>query len=422
MLTTRILSALLILASTLLSLSHAQTIRGTVLDDSTSQAIAAAEVSVLDTLGIVVTQTISDSTGRFQVAVTPGDYLFRILRIGYTPTVTTVLHAATDANELSVVIRVPSTSAVVGRDAYALTPIVVEAPPADRYLASFYRHQEMGLGDFADRDEFEQWHPQQVTDVVRRMRGFTILPNAYYGIPLPDGSIDTREYIIDTPGRPHRSAASVECPPLIFLDGGLMGNSQRIDVNTLPLDVIEAVETYSRPIQTPLEYHRPGNDCGVIALWTRTAEPGDLGSPFEFGVRFGGTVAGGPFIGGRLGIHFVSKFVGPLEFYPAVYIITTALSSEQSYENSGWMAHIALRTRIRTGLPLFVGSGLVLVKPDPDYVDRLGNVDIDPAYSLFAGLTDDWGPTRPFLELHLLDFFAPSSIAAQAFMGMGFQF
>lgn len=419
----RILSALLILAATMLRVSHAQTISGTVLDDSTSQPIVAAEVTILDTLGVVLSQTMSDSAGRFQVTVSPGEYAFRILRIGYTPTVTTVLNTTEDANELSVVIRVPTASALEGDEPYALAPVVVEAHPPERYLAGYYRRQAAGQGDFSERQEFEQYHPQQVTDVLRRMRGFTIMPNPYYGFPLPDGTTDLREYVIDVPSRQHRTAVPVECPPLIYLDGALMGNTQRLDINTLPLDAIQAVEVYARAIQTPMEYYRPGNDCGVIALWTRGAEAGDLGSPFEFGVRYGGTVAGGDFAGGRVGIHLITRFFGPLEFYPAVYLISSAFSDVQTPENSSWMAQIAARTMVlQDPLPVYVGSGLVLVKTDSWYQVVMDEPYIDPRYTVFAGLKHEFGIVRPFVELHMLDFFSSSDISAEAFFGMGFQF
>jgi hypothetical protein len=415
---------LVILTFTLLHSAYAQTIRGTVLDDSTSLPIATAEITILDTLGTIISQAISDSAGQFRFAVSPGDYAFRVLRIGYAPTVTTVLHAPNDADDVTVVIRVPSASALEAGDPYALTPVVVEAQPVQRFLATYHRHEALGMGDHLLREEFAQWNPQQVTDVVRRMRGFSILPNPNYGRPLPDGLVDMREYLIDVPGRPHhRTSALTECPPLIFLDGASLGNSQTVDINSLPLNAISAVEAYGRSLETPVEYMRASNDCGVIALWTRSGEPGQVSSPFELGVRFGGLVAGGAFVGGRLGIHLVTQFVGPLEFYPALYLVSSVLSSDQTPENSSWMAQVAVRaTVLQSPFPLYVGSGLVLVKPDASYRAVLDEVDIDPGYSIFTGLRHEMGVARPFVELHLLDFLAPSSTSAQAFLGIGFRF
>ena len=401
--------------------SSAQEILGTVLDDSTSRPIVGAEVTVLDTLAVSVTQAITDSAGRFFVAVSPGTYAFRILRIGYTPTVTTVLTATGDIDEITVVVRVPSTSALQGDEPYALAPVVVEAQPAARYLAGYYRHQAAGGGTFAHREQFEQWNPRDVTDVLIRMQTFSILPNPHHGLPWPDGRIDMREHVIDVHGRRH-SGGNAECPPAIFLDGTSMGNAQSIDINTLPLDAIEAVETYARPIQTPLEYVRPGNECGVVALWTRAAESGEAGSPFEFGLRYGGTVAGGAFVGGRIGAHFVAPFKGPFEIYPALYLVSSAFSSEESEGNSGWMAQIALRTTIHNGvLPVYVGTGLLLVKRGSSYISPQ-STELDSRHTLFAGLNNAIGPLRPFVEFHVIDLFAFSGVTAQAFLGTGFQF
>ena len=424
MLTKRVLAALVIFASTQATALLSQVIHGIVLDDSTSQPIGGAEVSVLDSLDIVVTQGLSDLEGRFDLTVAPGDYIFRVIRIGYTPTVTTALHAPADADRISVVIRVPSASALETGEPYALTPVVVVAQPVRRFLATYHRHEATGMGDHVLREEFEQWNPQQVTDVVRRMRGFSIVPNANYGRAFPDGTIDMREYIIDVRGRPtHRTPQLTECPPLIYLDGASMGNSQTMDINSLPLNAISAVEAYGRALETPPEYMRPGNNCGVVALWTRSGEPGELGSPFEVGVRYGGTAAGGAFVGGRLGIHLVTGFVGPLEFYPAVYFVSSALSRNQTPENSSWMAQIAVRTTVlRMPFPAYVGAGLVFVKPDASYRAVMNEVEIDTRYSILSGVKHEFSRVRPFFELHLLDFLTPSSASADAFLGIGFQF
>ena len=140
-------------------------------------------------------------------------------------------------------------------------------------------------------------------------------------------------------------------------------------------------------------------------------------------MRFGGTVAGGDFSGGRLGIQLITPFVGPTEFYPAVYFVSSAFSSEQTLENSGWMAQIAVRAMVfDQQVPLYVGIGLVLVKPAAIYRVQYEHLDIDPGHTIFAGLKSDIGPMRPFFEMHVIDFFAFSSVNAQVFLGIGVQF
>jgi len=419
----QVLSAVAVLSSILMPPAISQAIRGAVVDDSTSQPIVAAEVSALDTMGTIVRQAITDSSGRFRFSIPPGDYSFRVLQIGYTPTVTTVLHAAENEREISVVIRVPSASTNGTDEPYALTPVVVEAPPVERYLAAFHRHETIGMGDQVLREEFEEWNPQQVTDVIRRMQGFTIVTNPNYMRELPDGTLDTREYLIDAPGRSHhRTSAFTECAPLIFLDGAYLGSSETVYVNSLPLNAIAAVEAYARQIETPVEYMRAGNDCGAIALWTGSGEPGQETSQFELGLRFGGTVAGGAFVGGRVGMHLITQFAGPFEFYPALYVISSAFSSDRTPENSSWMAQIAVRTSLLTApVQLYAGPGLVLMKPDASYKAVMDDVDIDPRYTIFCGVKHDLGFTRPFVEIHLLDFFSSASISAQLFFGIGVQ-
>lgn len=64
-----------------------------------------AEVTVLDSFGVTIGGTISDSDGLFFVTVEQGEYTFRVVRIGYRPTETTVLDATESMGVVHVVIE-----------------------------------------------------------------------------------------------------------------------------------------------------------------------------------------------------------------------------------------------------------------------------------------------------------------------------
>ena len=66
-----------------------------------------------------------------------------------------------------------------------------------------------------------------------------------------------------------RRTAAQECAPIIFLDGAYLGNTRDVDVDVLPVDAMEAMETYAQVGSIPPEFNRSGAVCGVIALWTR---------------------------------------------------------------------------------------------------------------------------------------------------------
>ena len=87
------------------------------------------------------------------------------------------------------------------------------------------------------------------------------------------------------------------------------------------------------------------------------------------------------------------------------------------------MAQLALRTTILSGpVPLYLGGGTVLVRPDPAYLAVMDDVEIDTRYMILVGANRQLGFARPFVEAHLLDFFSSSSVSAQLYLGFGMQF
>ena len=332
------------LAFALSSPLAAQSINGLVLNDSTSEPVPLAAVRLVDSLGNSVAQTTSDAEGRFRLQVGLGSYAFQVNKLGYAPTITTQFEVEETEREMSIVVRVPVAGALNRNDPYALTPVVVEGARAPRHLAPFYRSRVAGEDDYMLRDEFEKWHPQKVTDVIRRMRGFSVVANSAYMTQLPDGSIDTRQFVVSN------SRRSGRCPPTVYLDGVRFGGAEILDIDDLPVQALEAVETH------PLA----ANGCGWLRLWSRQPDPGNQ-SPFEFGVRYGGVLNGGRDEGSRLGLHLVTPFIGPTEFYSAFHLMLSGPQTEFGSSNSSWQAHLAARVRpIPTFRAAYLGSGIYL--------------------------------------------------------------
>lgn len=117
---TRVLLLALSLAAAPAS-SAAQTVAGTVGDRWTSAAISGAVVVLLDTAGRRHDATISDAQGRYTVrASTPGAFLVRAERVGYSTTSSPVLVLAAGeqaTHSLSIVASVVTLDAVVARGA-----------------------------------------------------------------------------------------------------------------------------------------------------------------------------------------------------------------------------------------------------------------------------------------------------------------
>ncbi len=404
----------IIIATCISSTAQAQTLRVRVVDDSLGQAVAGARVLMLNAAGDSVADVTTDADGRFVLQTVSGAYRLQVLRIGFSPTATGSFRLGEGFGTANLTITVPATAR---DDPFMLAPLLIEGRVTSPHLDQFYRHQELGFGDFVTREEFEAWNPTEVTDVVRRMPSFVVRGNPTYGHNI-NGMIDTRRYRIEVATRSRRR--NLECPVLLYLDGTYLGNTVNHDLESVPLDAVEAVETFSRPAQMPPEYNRLGADCGVIGLWTRAPQVTDGNSSVEFGLRYGASLEGGDFTKGRVGFHFVVPFVGPVEFYPAFHIIVDGPPQQFGGASAGWQIHLGLRLwPVTRKIPWFVGGSLAVEKLNEPLFDR--SAKIDSGYTFFTGSAIALGPARPFAEVHVLDFFS-SNRELQTYLGLGVVF
>ncbi len=406
--------------------AHGQTIRGLLVSEPSGEAVAGAEVTLLDTLEQPIRGVRTNESGAFIFEVEPGQFAFRVLRVGHAATLTERFAVSGNTDTLRVTIKVPSAAAVEREEPIALAPVIVEGISVARHLQSFERRRVVGFGDFVVRDEFERWNARDATDIVRRMPSFYVTGNPTYGSIRPDGSIDTRQNRILVSTMSHRRGNSdFECPPLVYLDGASIGDSRSFDIADIPIAAIEAVETYSRPALVPPEFNRAGSSCGVIALWTRTGSGDAATHRFEIGARYGGSIAHGDFGWGRLGVHFVMPFIGPVEFYPAFHLMVNIPAADDGGSNSGWQAQLAVRIwPVGREIPWYVGTGMLVTKQYRTYSSLIPNelAEPDAAYTLLTGAALRLGPLRPFAEVHVLDVFTFSNPEIQVMSGVGFQF
>lgn len=124
------------------------------------------------------------------------------------------------------------------------------AGPADRNLREFERRRASGRGVFITRQEIEQRHPRTLDELLRNIPGLrTVCRRTGCSLRM------TR-----TPRG---------CQPDIFLDGFSANYSTPPNA---PAGDVVAVEVYRSLTETPAEFLRPDNRCGVIAIWTRTGQ------------------------------------------------------------------------------------------------------------------------------------------------------
>jgi hypothetical protein len=122
----------------------------------------------------------------------------------------------------------------------------------------------IGRGHLIDRREIDRVKPRATTDMLRRVAGLSVETQA--------GQVRVR------------SRRAGNCEMLLFLDGmpihneaipgsrASRGSMPVVSViDKIPPDMLEAVEVYLGPSQTPPQYTRVGQNCGTILLWTRSS-------------------------------------------------------------------------------------------------------------------------------------------------------
>jgi len=240
------LTALAVALTSLPPALAAQTIKGVVLEGSTSNPVIGATVEMLRADSTAVGTVTSDEQGWFELDVpSGGTYLLRPSHPSYVAAGLDSVPVG-EHEIVSVVLR-------MGAAAIPIERLVVTARSGDR-LAAFYRRAESeGFAYFLEREEIEKRRAALPTRLVQMMPGIRI---AYD----PDGRSD----LIMMRG------IRGQCPATVLLDGLPVAQDigMSIDEFTSP-ELLEGVEIYPPNVALPQELPVIQNDCGVVAFWSR---------------------------------------------------------------------------------------------------------------------------------------------------------
>lgn len=230
------------------------TIRGRVIDHSTSEPIADVHIAFIDGRSQVRKSTVSDESGNFVLTEVPAGYFrLRAERLGYVTTLTP--HWRVESGEvLTVTVRMET-------DAVLLAPleIIARSRSHSPVLSNFYRRLEGRVGGvFITREEIEQSNAGRVTDLLRMVPGVQI-----------EGGGATDRIVSMVRAIPVTSFAR-GCPVQVYLDGMLATRDGAVSLDELATpNVLEGIEIFRGLATVPAEFLSPEARCGVIALWTK---------------------------------------------------------------------------------------------------------------------------------------------------------
>jgi hypothetical protein len=152
------------------------------------------------------------------------------------------------------------------------------------HIQSFDEHKRTGLGRFMERAEIAKYDGMTMASVLQNVSGADVASSrsAAYVMsrraPPPNPGCKTSAclanegYYVATKAELEYGTPAVGCYSLVYVNGQLMNGTKEptepFDVNQLSPDLIEAIEYYAGPLETPLEYSKMGTKCGVLVIWT----------------------------------------------------------------------------------------------------------------------------------------------------------
>jgi hypothetical protein len=222
------------------SAAQSGALSGVVRDSARGIGIAGAEVRIEGT----AFRALSDDQGRFRFAEgTAVGTTLHVRRLGFAPR---SIPVAAEASASPVAI-------ILAPSAQPLPPVTVRAERA-RYsgrLAGYYeRLERRSIGQFITRGDLERERPSQITDMIQRAPGVSLLRGR--------------------PGMLRVRMRGRDCSPLIWLDGAALSLGD-VDLDAFSPTSLEGVEMYLGASGAPQRYQAANgkNECGTILLWSR---------------------------------------------------------------------------------------------------------------------------------------------------------
>lgn len=146
-----------------------------------------------------------------------------------------------------------------------LDSVMVREMSANGRMADFWARRMLGVGAFMTRQDIDRRKPQRSSDLLRTIGGVkVIMGESGFDKPV---IIMGRNAVVSR-GRTGVMSLASDCKITYYLDGQYVPPGE-FHIDDLSPLMLEAVEVYRGPSETPARFRQRETACGVIAVWTR---------------------------------------------------------------------------------------------------------------------------------------------------------
>jgi hypothetical protein len=247
-------SALLVLAMPIVACAQDGRLIGRVLDRASGEGVAAAQLVLRDLSTSRQSRLESGQDGAFSISLAAGRYELRTERVGYVTRSDTIAVNGAEPVRLDVLLQIAPLE---------VDSVAVRTTPARPHLGGFWERRERRIGYYITREDIEKKNPQRLTDLLRSLPGAKVMSG-----PNGLGQFVSFARIRGIDGK--------LCPAALYVDGRPFRMSP-IGVDDFYPDMVEAIEAYAGSSRLPPQFNATGTpagnpQCGVIVIWTRTAQ------------------------------------------------------------------------------------------------------------------------------------------------------
>jgi len=242
----------------------AQTVSGTVIEQTTGLPVRGVGVVLFDPAGRPRMAALSDSVGKYRMSVTsPGIYRLTFRRVGLNPRegIEANLLVGSEAVVNATLSRSVTTLATVS----VVGERIVDSPPGNRHkYDEFLRRKAIGLGTFLTREDLQSRPRHQMQEVFNGIPGIKVRHNGTQWTLQSQRCSGRSIPGLDAGALAGQSAGpDPKLKPAVFLDGVRLFDISAL--SELSPSQVEAVEVYQGAAQLPAE--AKGDACFAIFVW-----------------------------------------------------------------------------------------------------------------------------------------------------------